>query len=488
MTDAELSALLDRFLRLPAGTEVVEFKQPGKSFDIEQFGRYFSALSNEANLRGHEAAWLVLGANDEKEQGFHFSANPTSITTFKDEIAAKVGSHLTLRQIYPLPIAEGKGILFFEIPPARLGIPTAWAGCCYTRNGEKLEALSFDKLETIRAQAHQRPFEEGIALGGQTSDQVLELLDCDEVFYWFELPLPTTSPSVLDRLQQERFITRNGDHYDITNLGALLFARNLMAFPQLANRAIRVIFYAGSSRVKTVHDSTNKAGYALAFEGLAAYINSNLAGKYGAKKSRSSTAAPPYPELALNELITNAIIHQDFAVASASPMVEVFDNRIEVSSPGRPLIDTERFLDYTPQSRNKTLAGLMRRLNIGEERGSGIDKVISECEEHQLPPPEFMVGENSTRAVLHSPKKFDTMDQQDKIRACYQHASLKYVSGDLMSYHSLRERLNIEKADFRLTTRIIADTITAGFIRPFDPNDKSRRHARYLPFWASIPL
>jgi len=488
MNDAELSTLLDRFLRLPAGTEVVEFKQPGKSFDLEQFGRYFSALSNEANLRGHGAAWLVLGANDEKEQGFHFSANPTSVTAFKDEIASKVGSLLTIRQIYPLPMAEGKGILFFEIPPALPGIPTAWAGCYYTRNGEKLEALSFDKLETIRAQAHQRPFEEGIALGGQTSDQVLELLDCDEVFYLFELPVPTTRPSVLDRLQQERFITRNGDHYDITNLGALLFARNLMAFPQLATKAIRVIFYAGSSRVKTVHDSTNRAGYALALEGLAAYINSNLTGKHGAKKSRSGTAAPPSPELALNELIANALIHQDFAVTSSSPMVEVFDNRIEISSPGRPLIDTDRFLDHTPRSRNKTLAGIMRRLSVGEEQGSGIDKVVSECEEHRLPPPEFMVGENSTRAVLHSPQDFEKMDQQGKIRACYQHASLKYIADDSMSYHSLRERLDIEKADFRITTRIIDDTIKAGFIRPCDPTDKSRRSARYLPFWASIPL
>ena len=316
--------------------------------------------------------------------------------------------------------------------------------------------------------------------------KVFQPLDWDEVFYLLELPVPTTRSSVLDRLQQERFITRNGSYYDITNLGALLFARNLIAFPQLATKAIRVILYAGSSRIKTVHDYTNSAGYALAFEGLASYINSNLADKHRVKKSRSGTAAPLYPELALNELIANAIIHQNFAVTSSSPMVEVFDNRIEISSPGRPLIDTDRFLDHTPQSRNKTLAGIMRRLNIGEERGIGIDKVVSECEEHRLPPPEFTVGENSTLAVLYSPVEFDKMSQQDKIRACYQHASLKYMSDDLMSYHSLRERLDIEKADFRITSRIIDDTIKAGFIRPCDPTDKSRRHARYLPFWASL--
>jgi predicted HTH transcriptional regulator len=162
----------------------------------------------------------------------------------------------------------------------------------------------------------------------------------------------------------------------------------------------------------------------------------------------------------------------------------VFDNRIEISSPGRPLIDTDRFLDHTPRSRNKTLAGIMNRLSIGEERGSGIDKVVSKCEEHRLPSPEFMVGENSTRAVLYSPQDFEKMDQQDKIRACYQHACLKYVLDDFMTYHSLRERLNINKVDYPVAARIIADTIKAGFIRSCDPKNKSRKSAQYLPFWA----
>ena len=126
----------------------------------------------------------------------------------------------------------------------------------------------------------------------------------------------------------------------------------------------------------------------------------------------------------------------------------------------------------------------MRRLNICEERGSGIDKVIYECEKHQMPPPDFIVGENYTRAILYSPKDFAQMDRQDKIRACYQHAGLKYVSGDIMTNQSLRERLNIEEANYPVASRIIADTIKAGFIKPYDPDNKSRKHAKYLPFWA----
>ncbi len=485
MTEAELTALLDRLLRLPAETEVVEFKEANNSFDFSKLGKYFSALSNEANLRGHGAAWLVFGVSDKKEvTGSQYRPDRAHLDHLKGEIAAKISNNLTFREIHELQTADGKRVVFFEIPPALRGNPTAWEGHYYARNGEELAALNLDKLEIIRSQAHLSHFEEDIALASQTGDQVLQLIAYDEVLRLFKLPLPPATTGILERLQHERVIVSNGSRYDITNLGAMLFARNLGALPRLARKAVRVIFYAGNSRVKTIREQPGGRGYALGFEGLVNYINNHLPGNEEVKKVLRDTATPLYPELALSELIANALIHQDFAVTGSSPMVEVFDNRIEISNPGRPLIDARRFLDHAPQSRNETLAGVMRRLNICEERGSGIDKVISECEQHQLPPPDFIVGENYTRAILYSPKNFDQMDRQDKIRACYQHAGLKYVSGDIMTNQSLRERLNIEEANYPVASRIIADTIKAGFVKPYDPDNKSRKHAKYLPFWA----
>lgn len=485
MTDAELTALLDRLLRLPAETEVVEFKEAGNNFDSTKLGKYFSALSNEANLRGHGAAWLVFGISDQKEvKGSQYRPDRAHLDHLKGEVAAKVSNNLSFREIYELQTADGKRVIFFEIPPALRGNPTSWEGHYYARNGEELAALNLDKLETIRGQAHLSHFEEDIALASQTSDQVLRLIAYDEVFRMFKSPLPPATTGILDRLQQERLVVCNGNRYDITNLGAMLFARNLAAFPRLARKAVRVIFYAGNSRIKTIREQPGSLGYALDFEGLVRYINNHLPGNEEVKKVLRDTATPLYPELALSELIANALIHQDFAATGSSPMVEVFDNRIEISNPGRPLIDARRFLDHAPQSRNETLAGVMRRLNICEERGSGIDKVIFECEQHQLPPPDFIVGENYTRAILYSPQSFEQMDRQDKIRACYQHAGLKYVSGDIMTNQSLRGRLNIEEANYPIASRIIADTIKAGFVKPYDPDNKSRKHAKYLPFWA----
>ena len=96
-----------------------------------------------------------------------------------------------------------------------------------------------------------------------------------------------------------------------------------------------------------------------------------------------------FPELAVRELVVNALIHQDFFVTGAGPMVEIFDDRIEITNPGEPLVSTERFVDTPPESRNEALASLMRRLGICEERGSGIDKVLTEVELHPTARADF---------------------------------------------------------------------------------------------------
>ena len=87
----------------------------------------------------------------------------------------------------------------------------------------------------------------------------------------------------------------------------------------------------------------------------------------------------------------------------------------------------------------------MRRVKICEERGSGIDKVVLQAEIYQLPAPEFRVTEHHTVAILYAPQKLRAMDRQDRIRACYQHAALQYVTGDVMTNASLRKRLGIEE-------------------------------------------
>ena len=164
-------------------------------------------------------------------------------------------------------------------------------------------------------------------------------------------------------------------------------------------------------------------------------------------------------------------------------MIEIFFDRIEITNPGRPLIEVLRFIDHNPESRNERLAYLMRRLSICEERGSGIDKVVSSCEAYQLPAPEFLVGEDYTRVKIFTPRTLRKMDREDKIRACYQHCCLRYVTGDKMTNTSLRKRFNIPEKNYPMASRIISETISGNLIKDADPGNKSKRHAKYVPFW-----
>jgi predicted HTH transcriptional regulator len=187
-----------------------------------------------------------------------------------------------------------------------------------------------------------------------------------------------------------------------------------------------------------------------------------------------------YPEIAVRELVANALIHQDFTVRGAGPLVEIFPDRMEISNPGIPLIDTLRFMDEPPQSRNEALASLMRRMAICEERGSGIDKVVTAIEEFQLPAPDFRVAGGSTVVVLLGPRSFADMNKEDRVRACYQHACLWFVSGRRMTNASLRQRLNIEEANYPMASRIISDTVKSKLIKIYG----SGGGASYVPFWA----
>jgi predicted HTH transcriptional regulator len=190
-----------------------------------------------------------------------------------------------------------------------------------------------------------------------------------------------------------------------------------------------------------------------------------------------------FPEIAIRELVANAIIHQDFLVTGSDPMVEIFSDRMEITNPGRPLVDTQRFLDSPPRSRNEALASFMRRIGVCEERGSGIDKVVRQTELFQLPAPLFETTDEHTRSVLFAHKDFREMDKDDRVRAAYMHACLRYVQRDYMTNATLRERFQIDDRNSSMVSRIINDAIAAGLVRIYDESVGSRAR-RYVPWWA----
>ncbi len=483
MISPELCELLQNLIKLPRENEWVEFKK--SNFEAEDVGKILSALSNGACLNNQYNGYLVFGIEDETHNIIGTEVDFKSIKKGNEEIEHWLAQRLDPRidfKIYDFK-CEDKNIILFEIPAASAQ-PTRFMKKAYIRVGSITRDLNDfpEKEKKIWKKTAHGAFEIESCVNNLTADDVVRLLDCQSYFDLMKLPLPATRDAMLEKFMSEKFIQRSGEKYNITNLGGILFAKNLNEFDVLSRKAMRVIIYEGRDRIKTTKDQAVAKGYAVGFEGLVDFINDKLPSNEEIGKALRKTVRM-YPELAIRELVANALIHQDFYERGTGPVVEIFSDRIEITNPGKPLITTMRFIDEY-QSRNELLASSMRRLGICEEKGSGIDKVIQSVEVYQLPAPDFRVGEKHTVAVMFGHKKLHEMDKGDKIRACYQHCCLRYVMNQKMTNQSLRERFKLpeEKSDY--VSRIIRDALEAKLIKLDDPANVSKRYAKYTPIWA----
>jgi len=478
----ELRKLLEKLLALPKENEWVEFK--ASNANPEEIGGNISALANSSCLHGKSYGYLLFGVEDKTFNVVGTSFKPLTEKKGGEELEHWLATRLSPRidfRIYEFDYKE-KAVAVFEIPSA-IDRPVKFMHQAYIRVGSINRKLNDfpEKEKKIWQNKPHKSFESEIAVSGVDADTALELIDYPNYFSLMRLPLPSNKESIIEKLCSEKLLFKKGTKYSITNLGGLLFAKNLKAFEGLARKAVRVIVYDGKNRIKTVKDQTGSKGYAIGFESLVDYINDKLPSNEEIKKTLRETVRM-YPELAIRELVANALIHQDFNETGTGPTIEIFNDRVEITNPGKPIITPMRFIDDY-QSRNENLASFLRRIGICEEQGSGIDKVIFEVELFQLPAPDIIVTEKHTKVILYAYQKLNDMDKKDKIRACYQHCCLKYVSNEKMTNQSLRERFKIEDQNYSIASRIIADTIKKGLIKDYDPESTSKRHAKYVPFW-----
>lgn len=316
---------------------------------------------------------------------------------------------------------------------------------------------------------------------------MLRFLDYPAYFDLLDIPIPNGRMAILEALSTDELIRPcKAGGWNVTHLGGILFAKNLNSFPSLRRKAIRVIQYKGRGRLDTVREQVGAKGYAVGFEGLIQFIRALVPTNEVIGEAFRRTV-PMFPELAVRELVANALIHQDFFATGSGPMVEIFDDRMEITNPGEPLVDTRRFLDSPPKSRNETLASLMRRFRICEERGSGIDKVVAQVELFQLPAPSFEKPDGFTRAVLFAHRPLTDMDKADRIRACYLHACLKFVMRDYLTNASLRKRFGVENKNKASVSRYIREAVEDGAIKPYD-EEAPKKLMKYVPFWAYVEV
>jgi ATP-dependent DNA helicase RecG len=342
--------------------------------------------------------------------------------------------------------------------------------------------MSEDRLRTIFAEGQPDWFDE-IAKSGISADEVIALLDTQTFFDLLKLPYPTNRNGVLSKLSAERLIKKADGGWDILNLAAILLAKSLEPFSlALARKAPRVVIYDGVNKLKTRIDKPGVRGYAVSFQNLVNFVHASAPqNRFIEQILRDEIKM--FPKQALRELIANALVHQDFSSSGTSVMIEMYADRVEISNPGLPPIRVERFIDEY-RSCNERLAEMMRRFGICEEKGSGVDKVVSLAETYQLPAPDFRVGELRTTAVLFAHQEFPAMSKADRVRACYQHCVLQYISGQRMSNQSLRQRFGLPESRAATVSFVIGAAKDDRLIKPDESDSSSTRYARYLPFWA----
>jgi len=478
-------ALINELRSRSSEVSVVEFKH--NNSDPKLIGKLCSALSNSARIEHQNCAFVLWGVNNDNHSVVGTTFDPDKQTVGNDVFQLWLANRLSPSIAFTFRAVnhpDGR-VVILEIPAATAA-PVAFDSIQYIRIGSGTPKLTDypDRLSQLIDSVRSFSWEKGIAKTYVEANAVIELLDYPSYFRLTGQNLPDNKTGILEVMEADQLIQKDvGGHWNITNLGAILFANNLQQFEQsISRKAVRFVAYDGNNKGSTVtHRHDGVKGYASGFEGLISYIN-NLLPQNEHIGDAFREAQRLYPPRAIRELIANALIHQDMTISGAGPQIELFSERLEITNPGGPLMDIDRMIDLPPRSRNEALASLMRRMKICEEQGSGLDKVIIDVELFQLPAPNFQTGENSLQAVLYAPRSFADMTIDERIRACYQHSVIRWLDGGKrMKNASLCERFGIKSQNAAQATAVIKATLAKGFIQLADPEHP---RAGYVPCWA----
>lgn len=404
MTVEELTNILDSLLNLPAETEVVEFKKASNGFGDQELGQYFSALSNEANLKGMSHAWLVFGVENHTHEvvGSQYKNSRPALDAMKKKIADQTTGRHTFVEIHELRYKNGKRVVMFEIPPAPQGIPIDYQGHYYGRDGESLQALSMDKIERIRNQAKLKDWSAEII-----EDASLEDLDsaaiskarelytnahkdkADEIASWDDT-------TFLNKAK----ITIRGK---ITNTAIVLLGKE--ESEHLISPAVAKIKWILRGQDNIERDYMIAAcPFILAVDRIYDKIR-NL--KYRYINPEYKTLFPEeidtYEPYVIREALNNAIAHQDYTLGGQINVVE-YDDKLVFSNKGSFIPgNIERVLiNDAPEERyrNQFLVAAMVGLKMVDTIGSGIRKMYNYQRLRLFPLPDYNLTDNRVEVTI----------------------------------------------------------------------------------------
>lgn len=392
MDQAALARLLNELIAAWE-SEVVEFKQAGDDYDSDKIGRYFSAMSNEANLRGLDRAWLIFGVNNKTRNvvGSNYREAPERLQSTKQQIAASTEPSITFRNIHTLNHPQGRVVLF-EIPVAPRGMPIAWKGHYYARAGESLSSLGLDKQDEIRQQTLLQDWTAQVVQKASLSDldeaavakardsyarKYANRFSIDEVMNW---PLTT----FLDRAR----ITQSGE---ITRSALLLLGKAESAWHLSPHPAQLTWSLEGAER---------------AYEHFAPPFLINTTKLYQRIRNIQLRLLPQdvllpievakYDQKIVLEALHNCIAHQDYTRNARIIVTEKLDRLIFENEGG--------FFEGAPgdyiegnkiprRYRNPFLAQAMAELNMIDTMGYGIHAIHVGQARRYFPMPDYDLNE-----------------------------------------------------------------------------------------------
>lgn len=479
-----IDILVKELCKLPKEVGWVEFKH--NNCQPMMVGEDISALANSATLNDRDYAYMIWGVDD----GTHEIVGTTVRLQLEKKGEQELENWLRYLlsknadfEFYDTEV-DGKHVELIRIHKA-LKEPVAFQKLDYIRSGSYTKKLH--EFPVFRAQLWDKlrhaQFEDVCVKIDQRYEDIIILLQVDAYFTLLKIPQPTEKDAVVHYLNEDGIIQKQDNGlYSITNLGALLFAKDLNEFARLGRKAMRVVQYKGKNRLLIQKEETFVQGYAVCFENIVRYVNALLPSNEDVNAVQLSTISK-FPLPSIREAIANSLIHQDLYITGAAPVVEIFENRVEVTNPGTPLVDVLRIIDNPPKSRNEKLASFMRRLKMCEELGRGWDRMVLACEAQFLPAPSIEVFQDSTKVTLFSEIEFRNITMEDKLWSCYLHACLMYVQGEALTNKSLRERFGVKESLAGSISRLIKEAVTEKRIKALDP-DTAKRYMKYIPIWA----
>lgn len=401
MTNNDLLDKLNELRSLPGETEVVEFKEAKNQYDFNKIGKYFSALSNEANLKGLRSAWLIFGIADKGKQvvGTRYRPNRVELDRLKGEIANKTTNRITFLEIYELILPEGRVVLF-QIPAAPRGIPIAWEGHYYGRDGEELGPLNIDEIERIRSQQVTADWSVGICPGATLDDIDPRALERARVNFTKKNPHLAGEIRAWDDMTflNKAKLTIQGK---ITRAAILLLGRSESEHfisPAVARITWILKGHNGSSR-DYEHFS---CPFLLTVDEVFKKIRI-LKYRYMTGETLFPEEVDQYDPYVIREALHNCIAHQDYTAGGKIILTEG-DDELTFSNIGSFLpgsVEAVIRLNAPHQYRNPFLANAMVSLNMIDTIGSGIINMFETQRARFFPMPEYELGDNRVKMTLY---------------------------------------------------------------------------------------